>query len=76
MALCDKKMESGFLNSSGNFPYAEKSAFTQTEHNIVAAYLITAGKLFVCLFVYFVNLIIVIKLQLANRFKSLHFHIR
>nr|XP_055025603.1 visual pigment-like receptor peropsin [Misgurnus anguillicaudatus] len=43
MALCDKEMESVFLNSSGNVPYAEKSAFTQTEHNIVAAYLITAG---------------------------------
>lgn len=43
MALCDKDLESGFLNSSENVPYAEKSAFTQTEHNIVAAYLITAG---------------------------------
>ncbi|XP_057198245.1 visual pigment-like receptor peropsin [Triplophysa rosa] len=43
MALCDKEMESGFLNSSESFPYVEKSAFTQTEHNIVAAYLITAG---------------------------------
>ncbi|XP_056617199.1 visual pigment-like receptor peropsin [Triplophysa dalaica] len=43
MALCDKEMESGFLNSSESSPYVEKSAFTQTEHNIVAAYLITAG---------------------------------
>lgn len=44
MDLCHKEMESGFLNSSENFPHGEKSAFTQTEHNIVAAYLITAGN--------------------------------
>uniref|UniRef100_A0A8C2L0E4 Visual pigment-like receptor peropsin n=1 Tax=Cyprinus carpio TaxID=7962 RepID=A0A8C2L0E4_CYPCA len=36
-------MASGFLNASAETVYGEKSAFTQTEHNIVAAYLITAG---------------------------------
>ncbi|TRY82204.1 hypothetical protein DNTS_003390 [Danionella cerebrum] len=36
-------MASGLLNSSDESVYTEKSAFTQTEHNIVAAYLITAG---------------------------------
>lgn len=42
--MCDKEMASGFLNASAETVYGEKSAFTQTEHNIVAAYLITAGK--------------------------------
>uniref|UniRef100_A0A671PML8 Visual pigment-like receptor peropsin n=1 Tax=Sinocyclocheilus anshuiensis TaxID=1608454 RepID=A0A671PML8_9TELE len=36
-------MATGFLNASAETVYGEKSAFTQTEHNIVAAYLITAG---------------------------------
>lgn len=31
-------------NVSGVEPYGGKSAFTQLEHNIVAAYLITAGN--------------------------------
>ncbi|XP_052428468.1 visual pigment-like receptor peropsin [Carassius gibelio] len=43
MIICDKKMASGFPNASAETVYGEKSAFTQTEHNIVAAYLITAG---------------------------------
>lgn len=42
--MCDKEMASGFLNTSAENVYGEKSAFSQTEHNIVAAYLITAGK--------------------------------
>uniref|UniRef100_A0A8C1BL86 Visual pigment-like receptor peropsin n=1 Tax=Cyprinus carpio carpio TaxID=630221 RepID=A0A8C1BL86_CYPCA len=33
----------GFLNASAEKVYGENSAFTQTEHSIVAAYLITAG---------------------------------
>lgn len=52
MIMCDKEMESGLLNVSAETVYGEKSAFTQTEHNIVAAYLITAGKdqsVFVCM---------------------------
>lgn len=44
MIMCDKEMASGFLNASAENVYGEKSAFSQTEHNIVAAYLITAGK--------------------------------
>lgn len=33
------------VNNSGEVsPYGGKSAFSQTEHNIVAGYLITAGK--------------------------------
>uniref|UniRef100_A0A8C1UCN1 Visual pigment-like receptor peropsin n=1 Tax=Cyprinus carpio TaxID=7962 RepID=A0A8C1UCN1_CYPCA len=36
-------MAAGFLNASAETVYGEKSAFTQTEHSIVAAYLITAG---------------------------------
>ncbi|XP_059421519.1 visual pigment-like receptor peropsin [Carassius carassius] len=43
MIICDKEMASGFPNASAENVYGEKSAFTQTEHNIVAAYLITAG---------------------------------
>ncbi|RXN06778.1 visual pigment-like receptor peropsin [Labeo rohita] len=43
MIMCDKEMASGVLNASAETVYGEKSAFTQTEHNIVAAYLITAG---------------------------------
>ncbi|XP_056327294.1 visual pigment-like receptor peropsin [Danio aesculapii] len=43
MTMCDKEMASGLLNISAETVYGEKSAFTQTEHNIVAAYLITAG---------------------------------
>ena len=31
-------------------PYGGKSAFTQLEHNIVASYLITAGKFIICIF--------------------------
>uniref|UniRef100_A0A672S8P7 Retinal pigment epithelium-derived rhodopsin homolog n=1 Tax=Sinocyclocheilus grahami TaxID=75366 RepID=A0A672S8P7_SINGR len=41
-------MASGFLNASAETVYGEKSAFTQTEHNIVAAYLITAGVVSLC----------------------------
>ncbi len=44
MIMCDKEMASGLLNASAETVYGGKSAFTQTEHNIVAAYLITAGK--------------------------------
>lgn len=61
MALCDKEMESGFLNSSESSPYVEKSAFTQTEHNIVAAYLITAGNvcvIFDCIAFKFIGIFI------------------
>ncbi|XP_051508167.1 visual pigment-like receptor peropsin [Myxocyprinus asiaticus] len=44
MTICDKTMASGFLNSSTEtVPYGEKSAFSQTEHNVVATYLIIAG---------------------------------
>ncbi|XP_026135137.1 visual pigment-like receptor peropsin [Carassius auratus] len=43
MIMCDKEMTTGFLNASAETVYGEKSAFTQTEHSIVAAYLITAG---------------------------------
>ncbi|XP_051504059.1 visual pigment-like receptor peropsin isoform X2 [Myxocyprinus asiaticus] len=44
MTMCDKAMASGILSSSTEtVPYGEKSAFSQTEHNVVAAYLITAG---------------------------------
>lgn len=42
--MCDEEMTAGFLNASAENVYDEKSAFSQTEHNIVAAYLITAGK--------------------------------
>ncbi|XP_067241860.1 visual pigment-like receptor peropsin [Chanodichthys erythropterus] len=41
--MCDEEMTAGFLNASAENVYDEKSAFSQTEHNIVAAYLITAG---------------------------------
>lgn len=44
MIMCDEDMASGFLNASAENVYGEKSAFSQTEHNIVATYLITAGK--------------------------------
>ncbi|XP_067277893.1 visual pigment-like receptor peropsin isoform X1 [Pseudorasbora parva] len=43
MIMCDEEMAPGFLNASAENVYGEKSAFSQTEHNIVAAYLITAG---------------------------------
>ncbi|XP_056125032.1 visual pigment-like receptor peropsin [Rhinichthys klamathensis goyatoka] len=43
MIMCDEEMASGFLNASAENVYGEKSAFSQTEHNIVATYLITAG---------------------------------
>uniref|UniRef100_A0A3P8YDD1 Visual pigment-like receptor peropsin n=1 Tax=Esox lucius TaxID=8010 RepID=A0A3P8YDD1_ESOLU len=37
------QMESGFNTTEAVLPYGGKSAFSQLEHNIVAAYLITAG---------------------------------
>lgn len=37
-------IDSGVNISDDVAPYGEKSAFTQLEHNIVAGYLITAGK--------------------------------
>lgn len=48
--MCDKEMTAGFLNASAENVYDGKSAFSQTEHNIVAAYLITAGKEIVFLY--------------------------
>lgn len=36
-------MESGVNTTGEVIPYGGKSAFSQLEHNIVAAYLITAG---------------------------------
>lgn len=57
MIMCDKEMASGVLNASAETVYGEKSAFTQTEHNIVAAYLITAGKeLSVCVYLLYLML--------------------
>lgn len=37
-------IESEVNSSSDAAPYGGKSVFSQTEHNIVAGYLITAGK--------------------------------
>ncbi len=53
MIMCDKEMASGLLNASAETVYGGKSAFTQTEHNIVAAYLITAGKEQMCVYLVF-----------------------
>ena len=39
------------MNASDSDPYGGKSAFTQTEHNIVAAYLLIACNVF-CVCVY------------------------
>lgn len=38
------RIESEVNISSDAAPYGGKSVFSQTEHNIVAGYLITAGK--------------------------------